>query len=108
MIQQKGKEGIQKMEQNIKLIDAGTEKQKWVGGIRLIFILCIVWIHSGCIPKVNIPVIDHFNVKTNMRSGNVDVGTHEKQLLSDLYILMKSNEEVKVPICVDKDSENED
>ena len=87
------------MEQNINLIDTGTEKQKWVGGIKLLFILCIVWIHSGCIPKVNIPVVDHFNVKTNMRSGNVDVGTHEEQLLSDLYILIKANEGLKVPIC---------
>ena len=87
------------MEQNIKLIDSGTEKQNRVGGIRLLFILCIVWIHSGCIPKVNIPVVDHFNVKTNMRSGNVDVGTHEEQLLSDLYILIKANEGLKVPIC---------
>ena len=89
----------EEMEQNIKVIDAGAEKQKWIGGIRLIFILCIVWIHSGCIPKVNIPVVDHFNVKTNMWSGNVDVGTHEEQLLSDLYILIKANEGLKVPIC---------
>jgi len=87
------------MEQSIKSIDKGTEKKKWIKGIRLIFILCIVSIHSGCIPKVNIPVVDHFNVKTNIRSGNVDVGTHEEQLLSDLYILMKSNEEVKITIC---------
>jgi len=87
------------MEQNIKLIDTGTEKKKLFVGIRLLFILYIVWIHSGCIPKVNIPVVDHFNVKTNMRSGNVDVGTHEEQLLSDLYILIKANEGLKVPIC---------
>ena len=87
------------MEQNIKLIDTGTEKKKWVVGLRFLFILCIVWIHSGCIPKVNIPVVDHFNVKTNIRSGIVDVGTHGEQLLSDLYIMIKANEGLKISIC---------
>ena len=87
------------MEQNIKLIDTESEKKKWVGGIRALFILCIVGIYSGCIPKVNIPIVDHFNVKTNLRSGIVDVGIHGEQLLSDLYLLIKANEGLKVPIC---------
>jgi len=87
------------MEQNIKLLDTGSEKKKWVGRIRALFILCIVGIYSGCIPKVNIPIVDHFNVKANLRSGIVDVGSHGEQLLSDLYLLIKANEGLKVPIC---------
>jgi len=81
------------------VIDVETEKQKWIGGVRFLFILSMVWIHSGCIPKVNIPVVDHFKIKTNMRSGKVDVSIYKEQLLSDLYILMSANEGVEVPIC---------
>lgn len=89
----------EKMGQNLKAIDEETEKQKWNRRVRLLFILSIIWIISGCIPKVNIPRVDSFKIKSSMHSGNIDVDTHSEQLLSDLYLLMKANEDVKIPIC---------
>jgi hypothetical protein len=66
---------------------------------RYLFVLIIVWIHSGCIPKVVIPVVDHFKIKANARSGEVDVSSYKEQLISDLYILMRANEGMEIPIC---------
>jgi len=89
----------EELEPSVKMIFVGTERHLWIGRVRFLFILCMVWIHSGCIPKVNIPAVDHFKIKTNIGSGNVDVSIYKDQLLSDLYAMMKANEGVEVPIC---------
>lgn len=90
------KPAYEKMGQHLKAINS---KQKWVRGARLLFILTNMWIISGCIPKVNIPPIDSFKIKSSMHSGSIDADAHSEQLLSDLYVLMKANEGVKIPIC---------
>jgi hypothetical protein len=74
-------------------------KKKWHSKMKAMLILGSLLLLSGCVPKVEIPVVDHFDIKTDMRSGHIDPVVYEEQLFSDLYTLMKSNEGVKVPIC---------
>jgi len=43
--------------------------------------------------------VDHCNIETDLQSRSISVGVNENQLLSDLYMLMKSNEKAIVTIC---------
>lgn len=61
--------------------------------------LAMAWTFSGCSSKVNIPSVDHFYLVSTAQLGHIDVASHEKQLLNDLYILMIANEGEKVPLC---------
>lgn len=64
-----------------------------------VLMLTIVWTLAGCSSKVNIPSVDHFYMVSATQSGHLDPASHEKELLNDLYILMKTNEGIKVPLC---------
>ncbi len=64
---------------------------------RNVFILSLLLF--GCTPRVNISAIDNFRLESKAHSGNIDVSNQGDQLIADLYILMKANEGVIVPIC---------
>lgn len=67
--------------------------------MRRIIILGIVLFCSGCVPKVDIQPVGQVRIQSNMSTGVVDTVANQKQLLSDLYTLLKTNEKTKVPIC---------
>ncbi len=58
-----------------------------------------VWVLSGCVPKVQIPVVQQFHANVGQQEGVVDVDAHGELLLGHLYQLLKANEGVEVPLC---------
>jgi hypothetical protein len=71
----------------------------------ILLALAAAGLFSGCVAKIQIPAVDHFQVAAGPQKGFIDAALHQDVLLSRLYALMKANEGVKVPICTaSKDS----
>jgi hypothetical protein len=66
---------------------------------RILLVLAVAGLLSGCIAKVQIPAVDQFHVATGPQEGIIDAVLHEEILLKQLYELIKANEGVEVPIC---------
>jgi hypothetical protein len=62
-------------------------------------LLAILWALAGCVAGVRIPPIDQFTLKSTVHAGIIDVPKNARQLLSDLHVLMKTNEGERVPLC---------
>lgn len=61
--------------------------------------LAAAWLLSGCISKVQIPVVEQFHFVSGDQKGSINVDAHGEILLGNLYRLMKANEGIEVPIC---------
>jgi hypothetical protein len=66
---------------------------------RMLWVLAVSGLFSGCIARVQIPSVDQFHVTAGAQEGIVDAELNEEQLLKQLYALMKANEGAEVPIC---------
>jgi len=85
------------MDKNSPFKKSGQYLYLW--SVKLFLGLTMVWILPSCVPKVDLPVTDHFSIKSGEQSGQVDAGINSEQLISDLYLLMKANENMKILIC---------
>lgn len=65
-------------------------------GLLALALICVL---SGCVSRINIPPVDTFYMVTTAHTGSIDVANHEEQLLRDLYLLLKANEDLEVPFC---------
>ncbi len=68
----------------------------------LFLALAAAWLLSGCVSKVQIPAVEHFQVTSGDQTENIDADAHGETLLVNLYQLIKANEGVEVPICTAK------
>ena len=85
------------MDNNSPFKKSGQYLYLW--SVKLFLGLTMIWILPACVPKVDLPVADHFSMKSGEQSGQVDAGINSEQLISNLYLLMKANENMKILIC---------
>jgi len=66
---------------------------------RLLLLLAVMGLLSGCIAKVQIPAVDQFRIASGAQEGIIDAHVQADILLDDLYQLMKANEGTEIPLC---------
>lgn len=66
---------------------------------RVLLFIAIVLPLCGCSPSVNIPLLKNSYCVSPIQSGYIDIVSNQKQLLNDLYLLIKANEGEKVTLC---------
>ncbi len=59
---------------------------------RLLLLLTVMGLLSGCIAKVQIPAVDQFRIASGAQEGLIDAHAQADILLDNLYQLMKANE----------------
>lgn len=65
----------------------------------LFLALAAAWLLAGCISKVQIPAVEHFQVTSGDQTEYIDADVHGQVLIGNLYQLIKANEGFEVPIC---------
>lgn len=53
----------------------------------------------GCVSKVEIPAVDQFRIASGSHDENINAGVQGKNLIKNLYELMRANEGDEVPLC---------
>lgn len=72
---------------------------------KALLLMAVVWPMGGCTPKVHVPTLEKFYYASPTQSGYIDVVSHEKQVLNDLFQLIKANEGEEIALCTaQKDS----
>jgi hypothetical protein len=66
---------------------------------RLLLLLAVMGLLSGCIAKVQIPAVDQFRIASGAQEGVIDAHAQADILLDNLYQLMKANEGTEIAFC---------